>query len=58
MCKSKYLTWSSTSKSITLASKSDVITIRATANLMSRLLIIARSSRAVDLEELVGCYEL
>ena len=58
MTKSKYLTWSSTSKSITLAAKSDIITVRATVNLMSRLLIIARSSRAVDLEEVIGCYEL
>ena len=49
-------------KSITLASKADIITVRATANLMSRLLIIgrlcARSSRAVDLEEVISCYEL
>ena len=55
---SKYLTRNSTSKSITLASKSDIITVRVTANLMSRLLIIAHSSRAVDLEEVIGCYEL
>ncbi len=57
ICKSKYLTWCSTSKNIKIASKSDIITVRATANLMSRLLIIAHSSRAVDLEEVIGCYE-
>ena len=58
MSKPKYLTWNSSSKNFKLASKSDIITVRATANLMSRLLIIARSSHAVDLEEVIGCYEL
>ena len=58
MSKSKYLTWNSSSKTIKLASKSDIITVRATANLMSKLLIIARSSRIVDLEEVIRCYEL
>eukprot|EP00794_Sanderia_malayensis_P002266 gene2266-2603_t len=58
MSKSKHLSWNSASKNIKLASKSDIITVRVTANLMSRLLIIARSSCAVDLEEVIGCYGL
>ena len=58
MSKSKYLTWNSLCKNIKLASKLDIITIRATANLISRLLIITHSSRAIDLEEVIGCYEL
>ena len=57
MTKSKFLSWNSSGKEIKLQAKSEVITLRATTGLMSRLLIIARSSREVDMEEVIGNYE-
>jgi hypothetical protein len=47
------LSWNSTTKEIKLQAKSEVLTLRATAGLMSRLLIIARSSCEVDTEEVI-----
>ncbi len=57
MTKSKILSWNSAGKEINLQAKSEVLTLRATTGLMSRLLIIARSSREVDMEEVIGNYE-
>ncbi len=45
-------------KELKLQAKSEVLTIRASACLMSRFLIIARSSRQIDLEDVIGNYEL
>lgn len=42
MRKCKILSWNSSTKEIKLQAKSDVLTLRATTDLMSRLLIIAR----------------
>ena len=56
MTKSKILSWNSSSKEIKLQAKSDVMTLRATTGLMSRLLIVARSSREIDMEEVIGNY--
>jgi hypothetical protein len=56
MTKSKFLSWNSSGKEIKLQAKSEVITLRATTGLMSRLLIIARSFRKVDMEEVIGNY--
>ena len=59
MTKSKFLSWNSLSKEIKLQAKSEVLTLRETTGLMSRsrLLIIARSSRDVDMEEVIVNYE-
>ncbi|CAB3993632.1 Hypothetical predicted protein [Paramuricea clavata] len=54
MTKSKFLSWDSSGKEIKLQAKSEVITLRTTTGLMSRLLIIAQSSREVDMEEVIG----
>jgi hypothetical protein len=56
MTKCKILSWNSSSKEIKLQAKSDVMTLRATTGLMSRLLIVARSSREIDMEEVIGNY--
>jgi hypothetical protein len=57
MTKCKPLLWNSSTKEIKLQAKSEVLTLRATTGLMSRLLIIARSTRDVDLEDVIGNYE-
>ena len=57
MTKCKPLLWNSSTKEIKLQAQSEVLTLRATTGLMSRLLIVARSSREVDLEEVIGKYE-
>ena len=59
MTKSKFLSWNSLSKEIKLQAKSEALTLRETTGLMSRsrLLIIARSSRDVDMEEVIVNYE-
>ena len=48
------LSWNFSSKEIKLQAKSDVLTLRATTGLISRLFIVARSSREVDIEEVIG----
>ncbi|KAG1673814.1 hypothetical protein GQR58_015421 [Nymphon striatum] len=55
--KCKVIFWNATTKVLKLQAKSEVLTIRASAGLMSRLLIIARSSRQIDLEDVIGNYE-
>ena len=55
--KCKNIFWNATTKVLKLQAKSEVLTIRASAGLMSRLLIIARSSRQIDLEDVIGNYE-
>lgn len=57
MKKSKFLSWNSSSNEIKLRAKSEVITLRAATCLMSRLLIIARSSCEIDMEDVIGNYE-
>ena len=57
MNKCKVLSWNSAFKHIKLQTKDHVLTVRATSNLMSRLLLVARSSREVNLEEVIGKYE-
>lgn len=54
MRKCKTLSWNFSSKEIKLQAKSDVLTLRATTGLISRLFIVARSSREVDIEEVIG----
>ena len=57
MSKCKTLPWNSAARKIKLQAKDSVLTLRATSGLMSRLLVVARSSREVDLEEVIGKYE-
>ncbi len=57
MTKCKVLSFNSSAKTITLPAKSDVLKLQATSGLMSRLLIVARSSREIDLEDVIGKYE-
>ena len=57
MTKCKVLSWTSSTKEIKIKAKSEILTLRATTGLMSRLLIVARSSREVDMEEVIGKYE-
>ena len=47
----------SSTKEIRLQAKTEVLTLRATTGLMARLLIIARSTRDIDMEEVIGKYE-
>lgn len=59
MTKCKLLSWNFSTKEIKLQAKSEVLTLRAMpcTGLMSILLIIARSFREVDMEEVIGNYE-
>lgn len=57
MTKCKSFTWTSTTKEVKVQAKSDVLTLQATSGLMSRLLVVARSSREIDMEEVIGNYE-
>lgn len=55
--KLKYQNWSNGSKTLKVKSGSEVLSLKATNSLFARLLIIAKSSREMDLEEIIGSYE-
>lgn len=57
MPKLKYLTWKDGCKSIKLKASSEVVQMKATNSLFVRLLLIAKSSRELDLQEIMGTYE-
>lgn len=56
--KLKYLSWKDGSKNITLKSFSEVMNLKATNTLLLRLLVIAKSSRDLNLEDTASKYEL
>jgi len=57
MAKLKYLTWKDGCNNIKLKSSSEVVSLKATNSLFVRLLIVAKSSRFVNLNEIVGMHE-
>jgi len=57
MTKSKYISWESSSRKMQIKSKIGMLSLRATTSTMARLLIIARSMRGVDLQDVIGQYE-
>ena len=57
MSKLKYLTWKDGCKTVNLKAESEVVCLKATNTLFIRLLLIAKSSRELDLEDTVGKHE-
>ena len=57
MSKLKYLNWKDGCKSISLKASSEVVSLKATNSLFVRLLLVAKSSRELDLQEIVGTHE-
>ena len=57
MSKLKYLTWKDGCKTVNLKAESEVVSLKATNSLFVRLLLIAKSSRELDLEGIVGKHE-
>ncbi|KAI9542170.1 hypothetical protein NQZ68_022223 [Dissostichus eleginoides] len=57
MLKLKYLTWKDGCKSIKLKASSEVVSLKATNSLSVRLLLVAKSSRELDLQKIVGTHE-
>jgi hypothetical protein len=57
MSKLKYLTWNDGCKTVSLKAASEVVSLKATNSLFVRLLLIAKSSRELDLEDIVGKHE-
>ena len=53
----KCKTWSDGCKKVKLKTRSEEITLKASNSLFMHLLIIAKSSRELDLEEVIGNYE-
>lgn len=59
MTKLKFLSWNSCEKEIKVKTGKEILTLKATATLFARLLVIARSAReTVDLEEVISVHEL
>ena len=54
----KPVTWDCLSKTVGLKTDKEVVNLRATSGLMSRLLIITRSNRKLNVPDIVGCYEM
>ena len=58
MTKTKLKTWNTTAKTVKMKSGTDLVTLKASASLFARLLLIARSGREdIDLEEAIGKHE-
>ena len=58
MTKVKLLSWNAASKEVKLKAGSEVLTLKATSSLFTRMLVITRSSRDdIDLEEVIGLHE-
>ena len=57
MPKLKYLTWKDGCKTIKLKASSEVVSLKSTNSLFVRLLLVAKSSRELDLQNIVGTYE-
>ena len=58
MFKVKLVIWNSSTKVIKVKSGSQVITLKATSSLFTRMLLFARSSREdIDLQQVIGTHE-
>ena len=57
MSKLKYLTWKDGCKTVNLKAESEVFCLKATNSLFVCLLLITKSSREPDLEDIVGTHE-
>ena len=57
MTKVKYLNWDTLSKKVVLKGQTKEFQFRSTTNLFSRLLIIAKSGRDLDLQKTISEYE-
>ena len=57
MTKIKYFGWSAGCKTIKVDVGSKEMTMKTSNSMMARLLVITRSSRAIDLKEVIGKYE-
>ena len=58
MSKVKVLGWSAGCKPLKTDTALEQASLRASNSLMARLLVIARFSRELDVEEVIGTYEL
>ena len=57
MTKVKLLSWTSGAKVIKAKVGSEEISLKASTSLMARLLVITRSSREIDIKEVIGTFE-
>ena len=57
MSKLKYLTWNDGSKTIKLKGSSETVRLKATNSVFVRLLLVAKSSRELDLHNIVGTHK-
>ena len=57
MSNPKYLTWKNGCKTFKLKTESEVVSLKATNSLFVCLLLIAKSSREFDLEDILGKHD-
>ena len=57
MSKVKLLTWTDASKTVKISLRTKDIELKQTRSLFARLLIIARTRKGLDLQDLIGRYE-
>ena len=58
MSKLKYLSWKDGCKTVCLKAQLEMVSLKATNTIFVRLLLIAKSLREIDVDDVVGKHEL